>query len=161
MSDTAPPDLDILRALTEAGWAFYRNPARQRADDQLVRGLAGDGLGRAGAAVAVAEARARGAIAAPTRENPLPDARQLASARALRALRERIAAVETRLRGAAAAPDRDATTQILSESQCDALVALDAALLAAVARLAQAPDEPALAGLEGLLARRAALIAWR
>jgi len=158
MSDTAGPDLAVLKALTDAGWGFYRNPATQRADDAMVRARASDSLARAAANVAAQERAARAAISAPTRENPLPDPAQLAAARALRALREQITALETRLRGSAAPPNRDGTALVLSAAQGAALIALDTALLALAEDVAA---DGVLARLDDLLTRRAALMAWR
>jgi hypothetical protein len=128
MTDS-PPNLVILQALNEAGYGFYRNLAKTRADDLMVRSRAADTLHRAAARAFLAEQRARRALPAPTRENPVPPAGAMAAIRELKALQERMARVETRLRGAACLPDRDFSTIVPSEEIRHRLVGLDAALL--------------------------------
>jgi len=133
MPDDAAPKLETLRRLNDAGYGFYRNPTRVRADDLLVRALAADSLHRAEAALLGAEQKLRRAIPEPSREMPFSDPMLLATARGLRAFQERIAALETRLRGAAALPDRDFSSVIPSESARNKLVTIDAALFDHVA----------------------------
>lgn len=158
------PNLDSLSTLHEAGWNWYQDPTRARADDALARAHAADRLAQALARVTAAEAEARRAIPAPTREAPLPDPALLAAARSLKTLAARIAAIESRLRGQAAPPDRDGTRLSLSPEACAALVDADAALLSAAEDCATAPllALPAsLDALEQALASRATLTAWR
>lgn len=155
------PDLAALQLLTDAGWGFYRGSAGHRADDQMLRALAGASLARAQATLAAAESAARAAIPTPTREAPLPDASAMAHLRALKTLRADLASLETRLRGGAAPPDRDATMLQLSAAQMAALVTLDSRVLAAARALEAGPDPASLRALDGLLSTRAALLAWR
>jgi hypothetical protein len=129
MADDATPNLETLRRLNDAGYGFYRNPARVRADDLLVRARAANYLHRAAAALSRAEQALRHAMPAPSRENPFPDPALLATARALKAFQDRIAIFETRLRGPAALPDRDFSAVIPTEDLRQRLVTLDAALL--------------------------------
>ena len=164
MTET-PPNLDILRGLNEAGYGFYQNTTRVRADDLLVRSRAADALHRAAAIVYLAEQRARRALPAPTREHPQPDPAALAAIRALKALQERIETLETTLRGAAALPDGDFSTLIPSETVRQRLVGLDAALLedaAAAEAAAATPGLPArLDALGDAIAARVKLAAAR
>jgi hypothetical protein len=129
MPNDAAPNLETLRRLNDAGYGFYRNPTRVRADDLLVRALTADSLHRTAAVLLGAEQKLRRAIPAPSRENPFPDPALLATARVLKTFQERIASLETGLRGAAALPDRDFSSVIPSEGARSNLVKLDAALL--------------------------------
>jgi len=159
--DDAAPDLGVLQVLTAAGWGFYRVAARQRADDQMVRGLACEALARAVEGLARLEAQARAAIPAPSRAAPVPDAGLLAAARGLKAARERVAGLEARVRGASAPPDGDSTTLALSAAQVAALVRLDAALVVAARGVEAGVSEAAIAAVERVLVARAGLVGWR
>ncbi len=150
MADDRGPALEALRRLNDAGYLFYLDRNRTRADDLLVRAHAADCLHRAAAALSRAEQNLRRAIPAPSRETPFPDPALLGSARALKALQERIALLETRLRGPALLPDGDFSTKIPTEDLHYRLVSLDAALLdcaAAIETGAMAPLEPAFSSL--------------
>jgi hypothetical protein len=150
MADDAVPNLETLRRLNDAGYGFYRDAARVRADDLLVRARAADSLHRTAASLALAEQKLRRAMPAPSREIPFPDPALLATARTLKAFQERIATLETRLRGPAALPDRDFSAIIPTEGLRHRLVAVDAALLdhaAAVEAGASAPAEPVFSSL--------------
>ena len=150
MPDDAARNLETLRRLNDAGYGFYRNPNRVRADDLLVRALATDSLHRTAAVLLGAEQKLRRAIPAPSRENPFPDPTLLATTRVLKTFQERIAKLETRLRGAAALPDRDFSSVIPSEGARSNLVTLDATLLDRVAIVetgATAASEPIFSSL--------------
>jgi len=159
MSDGREPSLEILRRLNDSGYLFYRDPARVRADDLLVRARAADCLHRAAAVLSLAEQKLRRAIPAPSRETPFPDPVLLTAARDLKALQERIATLETRLRGPAALPDRDFSAIIPTEEVRLRLVTLDAVLLDRAAAIeAAAPAlTTVLDGFEQALADRAQL----
>jgi len=167
MADDAAANLETLRRLYDAGYGFYRNVTRVRADDLLVRALAADSLHRAEAALSLAEQKLRHAIPAPSREIPFPDPALLATARSLKAFQERIATLETRLRGAAALPDRDFSAVIPTEDLRHRLVALDAALVdrATAVETGGAGDVEAgfaelLDALEQAITDRTELVAW-
>ncbi len=150
-------NLAALQKLTEAGYGFYRNTARQREDDLFVRARAADAVGRAAARVAEAAQAARRAVPPATREQPFADPAVMAHIAQLKALQARLGALETRLRGPAALPDRDFASVRASAAHCDRLVHLDAALVAA----AEAPDvEHNLDAFEAVLDERAALADW-
>jgi hypothetical protein len=149
-----PVDLDGLQRLNQCGYGFYRDVARTRADDLLVRSQAADALCRAAETVAASIQAAHADLPPLSREHPFPDAAALAAIRTLRALHDRIATVQTRLRGAAALPDRDFSRVVPSEAARQELVALDAALLA---RAVQTGGNAALIGaVETVLAAREA-----
>lgn len=157
MGESTLPSLEALRKLTGAGYGYYRDTSRQRADDLFVRARAADALARAAARLAEAVQAARRAIPPASREQPFADPALMASVARLREQQGRLAALETRLRGPAALPDRDFACVRASAAHCDRLVHLDAALLEA----AEAPDvENRLAALESALDARAALAAW-
>jgi hypothetical protein len=157
MSEAPTTSLDALRKLTDAGYGFYRDTARQRSDDLFVRARAADALARAAARLAEEVQAARRAMKPPTREQPFADPVQAERIARLRVTQVRLASLETRLRGPAALPDRDFASVRASPAHCDRLVHLDAALLEA----AEAPDvEQRLDALETALDARAALSAW-
>jgi hypothetical protein len=157
MVDTPAPSLAVLRKLTQAGYAYYRDTARQRADDLFVRARAADALGQATARLAARLQAARRAMPPATREQPFADPALMTGIAGLRETQARLAALETRLRGPAALPDRDFAKMRASAAHCDRLVQLDAALL----ETAEAPDiEDRLDALEAALDARAALAAW-
>jgi hypothetical protein len=157
MGETTASNLEALQKLTDAGYGFYRQESRQRADDLFVRSRAADAVGRAAArAAGTAPAGGRPRPAA-TREHPFPDPALLAQVAQLREAHARLGALETRLRGPAALPDRDFSSLRASPLHCARLVHLDAALLHA----AEAPDLiHHIAPLEAVLDARAALAAW-
>jgi hypothetical protein len=157
MADAPASSLDALRKLTDAGYAFYRDPARQRQDDLFVRARAADALARAASRLGDAVQALRRAMKPPTREQPFADPAQADAIAKLRTTQLRLAALETRLRGPAALPDRDFASVRASAAHCDRLVHLDAALLEA----AEAQDaELRLDALEAALDARAALSNW-
>ena len=129
MDEAAPPNLAVLQGLHAAGYGFYRDLARVREDDLLVRSRAADALHRATAIVYLAEQRARRAMPAPTREQPVPDPAAMEGIRALKAVQGQLAALETKLRGPAALPDKDFSSVVPSEAVRLRLVSLDATLL--------------------------------
>jgi hypothetical protein len=157
MADSPVSNLAALQKLTEAGYGFYRNTARQREDDLFVRARAADALGRAAARVAEEVQAARRAVPAATREQPFADPAVMANIARLKTLQTRLAALETRLRGPAALPDSDFASVRASAAHCDRLVQLDGALLQA----AEMPGvEQHLEALEAVLNARAALADW-
>ena len=157
MTEGPAADLAALRRLNDAGYGFYRDTARVRADDLLVRALAADCLHRAAGVIAASVHAARAAVPAPSREQPFPDTAALETVRTLRATQNRLAALETRLRGAAALPDRDFSRIVPSDAVRQELVALDAALLTAARAVEANGTPPSLAALEAALAARDAL----
>lgn len=93
------------------GYNFYRNANQLRADDQKVRTLVCELLGRAQKAVTAAEgAFRRERIPAPTRAVPFPPPEILADARRLEALSRAIGGVEGQVRHAPV-PENDRMTQ--------------------------------------------------
>ena len=157
MSEPATTSLAALRALTGAGYNYYRDTNRQRADDLLVRGHAGDAVCRAAARVAEAAIAARRALPPVSREVPFPDPVLLAQLTQLRELQARLGTLETRLRGPAALPDGDFSRLRASPQYCDRLVQLDAALIDA----AGAPDlEHNIDAMNTILDARASLASW-
>ena len=80
------------------GYNFYRLENHLRADDLTVRAKAGWLLGQAREAVERAEAAARRAIPAPTREHPLPDPAAVEAARRLEAISREIGGLEGQIR---------------------------------------------------------------
>jgi hypothetical protein len=157
MAEPAVSDLAALQKLTDGGYGFYRNTARQREDDLFVRARAADALGRAAARVMEDVQAARRAVPPATREQPFADPAVMAGIARMKTLQTRLAALETRLRGPAALPDRDFAKVRASAAHCDRLVQLDAALVAA----AEAPGvENHLEVVEAVLDARAALSDW-
>jgi len=157
MSEPATTSLAALQALTGAGYNYYRDTSRQRADDLLVRSQAGDAVCRAAARVTETAIAARRGMPSVTREAPFPDPALLAQLTQLRELQARLNALETRLRGPAALPDRDFSRLRASAQHCDRLVHLDAALIEA----AGAPDlEHRIDAMNTILDARAALASW-
>ncbi len=93
------------------GYNFYRDENQLRADDQKVRTLVCELLGRANKAVAAAEGKfRRERIPAPTRANPFPPAEIVADAKRLEALGQAIGNVEGQVRHAPV-PENDRMTQ--------------------------------------------------
>ena len=93
------------------GYNFYRDENQLRADDQRVRSLVCELLGRAQKAVAATEgAFRRERISAPTRDNPFPPSEILADAKRLEALSKAIGGVEGQVRHAPV-PENDRMTQ--------------------------------------------------
>ena len=106
------------------GYNFYRDENQLRADDQKVRTLVSEFLGRAYKAVCAAEGTFRQErIPTPTRDNPFPPPEILADARRLEALGKAINGVEGQVRHAPV-PENDRMTQRYRE---------EAATLAALA----------------------------
>lgn len=94
-----------------AGYTFYREETRLRADDQKVRTLVSELLAGAHKAIVVAEGSfRRDRILAPTRACPFPDPRILADARRLEALAQAVATMEGQIRHAPV-PENDRMTQ--------------------------------------------------
>jgi len=93
------------------GYNFYREENQLRADDQKVRTLVCELLGRAQKAVSAAEGVfRRDRIPAPTRAEPFPPSAILADARRLEALCGAIGGVEGQVRHAPV-PENDRMTQ--------------------------------------------------
>jgi hypothetical protein len=157
MAEHGVSTMAVLQKLTEGGYNFYRNTARQREDDLFVRARAADALSRAASRVMEAVQAARRTVPAATREQPFVDPAIMAGIAHMKTLQTRLAALETRLRGPAALPDRDFASVRASAAHCDRLVQLDAALVAA----AESPGvENHLDALEAVLDARAALADW-
>lgn len=110
------PDADRLRQIgltlyIGAGYTFYREETRLRADDQKVRALVSELLAGARKAIAAAEGSfRRDRIPPPTRACPFPDPHLLADARRLEALANAVAGVEGQIRHAPV-PENDWMTQ--------------------------------------------------
>jgi hypothetical protein len=93
------------------GYNFYRDENQLRADDQKVRTLVCELLGRAQKAVAAAEGTfRRERIPVPTRADPFPPPEILADARRLEALCKMIGGLEGQVRHAPV-PGNDRMTQ--------------------------------------------------
>jgi hypothetical protein len=93
------------------GYNFYREENQLRADDQKVRTLVCELLGRARKAVSAAEGTfRRERIPPPTRENPFPPAAVLADAKRLESLSVAIGGIEGQVRHAPV-PENDRMTQ--------------------------------------------------
>jgi small-conductance mechanosensitive channel len=157
MAEFAGPNLETLRRLIDAGYGFYRDTNRVRADDLLVRARAADSLHAAAAQLLLAEQQARRTLPAPSRENPVPDPALLAAIRDLKIRATRLASLETRLRGAGALPDRDFSAIVPTEELRNRLVSLDTSLLDCAAA-AEAGTASVLDALEAAIAERSELI---
>lgn len=97
------------------GYNFYREENQLRTDDQKVRTLVSELLGRAHKAVSAAEGVfRRERMPAPTRENPFPPAEIVADAKRLEALGVAIGGVEGQVRHAPV-PENDRMTQRFRE----------------------------------------------
>jgi hypothetical protein len=93
------------------GYNFYREENQLRSDDQKVRTLVCELLGRARKAVSAAEGTfRRERIPPPTRENPFPPAAVLADAKRLESLSVAIGGIEGQVRHAPV-PENDRMTQ--------------------------------------------------
>lgn len=93
------------------GYNFYRDENQLRADDQKVRTLVCELLGRAAKAVAAAEGKfRRERIPEPTRADPFPPREIVADAKRLEALCRAIGGVEGQVRHAPV-PENDRMTQ--------------------------------------------------
>jgi hypothetical protein len=161
------------------GWGYnwYREDNRRRADDLLIRSRASEHLANAAAHLRDLEGRYRRKyLPPPTRQNPSADPQHLATARAFRAVAERIGEVDTKLRSAAVPPDdkvwlrrRGELDMLKRLGECDAVLVAGAKELADLVAGLPAADalDPAievqidrhLDRLGEMLARRAAILA--
>jgi hypothetical protein len=93
------------------GYNFYRKENQLRADDQRVRALACELLGKARAAIEKAEGGYRRThMPPPTREKPFPDSAAVAGAQALERLARAIGGLEGQIRHQPV-PENDRMTQ--------------------------------------------------
>lgn len=151
-------------------YTFYRDENQLRADDQRVRTLVSELLGRAQKAVVAAEGVfRRERIPAPTRAEPFPPPAILADARRLEALCKAIGGLEGQVRHAPVPGNdrmtqryRDADATLAALAEHDTLLVGRAATLCALVER-QAPDailaahaqiEEGLAAIETTLAER-------
>lgn len=90
------------------GWGYnaYKTENKLRADDQLVRNEISGWLGQARQILAEHEREFRREhLPPPSRENPFPDAKAVATAQAMQRAQQSIEAMETQIRGASLPPD--------------------------------------------------------